>query len=190
MFCLCVQLASTTKTMGDPSKSESRERSGVYEISASRYVPALDGLRAIAVLLVIGSHYWHIFARGPYDLFGKLAQWGLTGVDLFFVLSGFLITGILFDARGGRACLRNFYARRVLRIFPLYYCTLVLIYLVLPAFHLTAWTPWQNSAWVLGLPAEHPDDICAWHRGRAKAFLLPSGRGTLLPSVAVHRVAL
>ena len=144
---MSVCAASTTQTVSDPSNSESRRPSGVYEISPSRYVPALDGVRAIAVLLVVISHYWHIFARGPYDFFGKFAQWGLTGVDLFFVLSGFLITGILLDARGSRGCLRNFYARRMLRIFPLYYCTLLLIYLVLPTFHLTAWTPWQKSVW-------------------------------------------
>ena len=117
------------------------------QISAKEHMPVLDGVRAIAVLIVICFHFWQGFTLGPYTLVGKLAVWGQTGVDLFFVLSGFLITGILLDSKGSEHFLRNFYVRRILRIFPLYYATLLAIYLVCPLLHLNEWTPWKQSVW-------------------------------------------
>ncbi len=101
-----------------------------------RFYPALDGLRALAVLMVFFEHY-----GGP-SIPG--ANWGWAGVDIFFVLSGFLITGILYDTRNTAHRFRNFYARRTLRIFPLYYGVLLFGLLLTPIFH---WL-W-NPAWLL-----------------------------------------
>jgi len=91
-----------------------------------RHMPQLDGLRAIAAGLVVCYHFW-----GPGRQYVHL---GGIGVRIFFVLSGFLITGILLRSRlridGGQAgaglALRRFYIRRFLRIFPLYYFALLL----------------------------------------------------------------
>lgn len=85
----------------------------------------LDGLRGIAILLVIGCHY-EVFAR---QLWG-VPKFGWVGVDLFFVLSGFLITSVLLNLRGQAAAFGKFYARRVRRIFPPYLVFLVLLYVV------------------------------------------------------------
>jgi peptidoglycan/LPS O-acetylase OafA/YrhL len=114
---------------------------------AGNKIPVLDGIRGIAVLLVICVHFSQAFPDQPPSLISKLALWGQTGVDLFFVLSGFLITGTLLRAKGSRHFIRNFWAKRVLRIFPLYYLTLMGVYWVWPALHITHWVPWQKSIW-------------------------------------------
>ena len=102
-------------------------------------VPVLDGLRGIAILLVMEFHFFgmpafagprsaHLLDRGAWVIRNP----GWAGVDLFFVLSGFLITGVLLDAKGGAGYFRNFYARRGLRIFPVYYAFLLFVVLAVP----------------------------------------------------------
>jgi peptidoglycan/LPS O-acetylase OafA/YrhL len=100
-------------------------------------LPSLDGLRGLAILLVMFGHF------AVYDGMPVTTVWadravkslgsaGWVGVDLFFVLSGYLITGILYDSRQGRHYFRSFYARRVLRIFPVYYGALLVFLVILP----------------------------------------------------------
>jgi peptidoglycan/LPS O-acetylase OafA/YrhL len=92
-----------------------------------KFYPALDGLRAVAVLMVFCQHYFTTANAGT--------KYGWTGVDFFFVLSGFLITGILFDTQDSLHRFRNFYVRRTLRIFPLYYAVLLVTLLLTPLMH-------------------------------------------------------
>jgi len=105
----------------------------------SAYYVALDGLRAVAVIMVFFQHY----GAGKAFLFG----WGWTGVDIFFVLSGFLITGILYDSQHKPHRYRDFYIRRTLRIFPLYYAVWAAILILAPV------AQWQWSwRWALWPP--------------------------------------
>jgi peptidoglycan/LPS O-acetylase OafA/YrhL len=87
----------------------------------SRHVRALEGFRGYAVS---GVFLYHCLLYPPLR---PLVVSGWSGVDLFFVISGFLITGILLDTRTRPHCLRDFYVRRVLRIFPIYYATLAVL---------------------------------------------------------------
>lgn len=97
-----------------------------------KHFPELDGARGLAIGLVLVLH----FLSGPRGVLQRLAGAGWIGVDLFFVLSGFLITRILLSALGSTNYFRNFYARRALRIWPLYYTVLAFAFLgtkVLPS---------------------------------------------------------
>jgi peptidoglycan/LPS O-acetylase OafA/YrhL len=99
-------------------------------------LPALDGVRGVAILLVMLFHFSALVPSGGTFLERSIYRFtgtGWAGVDLFFVLSGFLITGILYDSRATvRSYFRNFYARRALRIFPVYYAFLVAIIVLIP----------------------------------------------------------
>jgi|HubBroStandDraft_2_1064218.scaffolds.fasta_scaffold44768_1 peptidoglycan/LPS O-acetylase OafA/YrhL len=94
-------------------------------------VPELDGLRGLAILLVLVGHYFAVPGVGAASLLnGYWFRLGWTGVDLFFVLSGFLIGGILLEARTSPNYFKTFYARRFFRIIPLYYAW-ILLYVIL-----------------------------------------------------------
>lgn len=99
----------------------------------SREMPGLDVLRGVAVLAVVfyhGLHWWlppALSLSPAAQLVSSLASPGWLGVNLFFVLSGFLITGILIDTRYRSNYWRSFYTRRVLRILPLYVATLLVL---------------------------------------------------------------
>ncbi len=87
------------------------------------HMPALDGIRGVAILLVLAGHFSRVMGTDTLAqrFFSRLTEAGWTGVDLFFVLSGFLITGILLDSKDSPRYFSSFYMRRILRIFPLYY---------------------------------------------------------------------
>jgi peptidoglycan/LPS O-acetylase OafA/YrhL len=93
--------------------------------SSSDRIPELDGLRGLAILLVIICHYIANAAHAPLGFFldhlFTCMDVGWSGVDLFFVLSGFLIGGILLDARRSPRYFQTFYLRRAHRILPIYY---------------------------------------------------------------------
>src|SRR5215831_1336350 len=118
-----------------------------------RYLSQLDVLRAVAILVVMVSH---INGDVPALHLGRVFHYGSTGVDLFFVLSGFLITGILLRTKHESGYFYNFYARRILRIWPLYYSLLVFGFLLIPVLqpHLNPSVaeqchPWQSYLFFL-----------------------------------------
>ena len=124
---------------------ESKEIASPKTAHRTKHLPALDGLRAIALVSVLLHHYLPpLFAAGTP--FRNAAHWALAmggmGVDLFFALSGFLITGILIDAKGASASsfFGRFYKRRSLRIFPAYFAFLVpLLFLPVLFQNLSRW---------------------------------------------------
>jgi peptidoglycan/LPS O-acetylase OafA/YrhL len=127
--------------------------------SSATRLPALDGLRAW-VLLIVLHHFGDFSGEGPLIQYVFLfaSQLAFVGLDVFFVLSGFLITRILLDTRHSQSYYRTFFARRVLRVFPVYYGFLIAYFLVVPRVvswdtgdvgvtllqHLAYWTYLQN----------------------------------------------
>jgi peptidoglycan/LPS O-acetylase OafA/YrhL len=93
------------------------------------FIPAFDGLRGIAILAVV---LYHCQSRLQGTVLEKYIVWGWSGVSLFFVLSGFLITGIILDAGPTTGFYANFFARRFLRIWPVYWLLLFLHYFFFP----------------------------------------------------------
>ena len=114
------------------------------------HVPELDGIRGVAVGLVLLVHLWPNV--GWWRVFLPFTDSGWLGVDLFFALSGFLITGILLDTMEGADFYSRFYARRFFRIFPLYYATLLVIFGFLKFWHQGTYlsqlqTNWGSPIW-------------------------------------------
>jgi peptidoglycan/LPS O-acetylase OafA/YrhL len=106
-------------------------------LKSEKHIITLDGIRGLAILLVLVAHFLkeafllkHFPILGPF--IAKFSLLGLTGVSLFFILSGYLITNILFNAKNRENYFINFYARRTLRIFPLYYGTLIIVFTIFP----------------------------------------------------------
>lgn len=99
------------------------------------HLPSLDTVRGLAILLVIAHNAQLLQPEGMGSAVAAaeyVLNLGWIGVQLFFVLSGFLITGILMDHLDSPGAMKNFFVRRALRIFPLYYGTLFVLFVLLP----------------------------------------------------------
>lgn len=110
------------------------------------YIKSLDGLRALSIVLVVIFHS-NLYLDTQYVggvvslIISKLGM----GVNFFFLISGFLITGILLDTREHVHYFKNFFFRRVLRIFPLYYLLLLFAFVILPQFDHPKLEKWSDT---------------------------------------------
>ncbi len=121
------------------------------------HVPILDGVRGLAILMVLIFHSVLVSPLGSiHQAYNRISSSLWIGVDLFFVLSGFLITSILLKAKGSEGFFRIFYARRALRIFPLYYLFVAFSIFVVP--QIEYFRPW-------GIPNAIDDQWWYWLYG-------------------------
>jgi peptidoglycan/LPS O-acetylase OafA/YrhL len=128
--------SSVGGVLGGGRQKPGRDSSSTVGLHDGARLPVLDGIRGLAILLVMCCHFFQYGGMQPTAGVDRLAHTlglaGWIGVDLFFVLSGYLITRILLQSKGGVHYFRNFYIRRTLRIFPLYYAACVLVFLATP----------------------------------------------------------
>jgi peptidoglycan/LPS O-acetylase OafA/YrhL len=139
-----------------------------------KHIPALDGIRGIAILMVLTYHLLTINAAGKGAIFvwyENLRKSLWCGVDVFFALSGFLITGILIRTVTSQDFFRSFYVRRALRIFPLYYACLFLLFACTPLLHIH----WAGQQWRL---LTYTNNI--WLNTHASGFSFNFGNGVNL----------
>jgi peptidoglycan/LPS O-acetylase OafA/YrhL len=134
------------------------------------YYKPLDGVRGMAALMVMWFHFYWVGNNQLISAIRKASVFGQTGVSLFFVLSGFLITRILlFNKQNPANYFGNFYIRRSLRIFPLYFLFLGIYYFLVPLFFHTPyipsgeqvyfWTYLQNFSQTFGWNGKGPDQF-------------------------------
>jgi peptidoglycan/LPS O-acetylase OafA/YrhL len=139
-----VSVHPNAQSDGTASATSWPASSGIDRAS-EKHIPALDGIRGLAILLVL---YHHLFWSNPhsgnriFDFLNAIRGSAFVGVNLFFALSGFLITGILLDTVTTQKFFKTFYARRTLRIFPLYYGVLLVLLLLTRPLHFV-WSGWQ-----------------------------------------------
>lgn len=134
-------------------------------------IPALDGLRGVAVLLVLWSH----MPSGLFGSWGDAIRYavrpGYLGVDIFFVLSGFLITRILLDDRAKRRPLSHFMIRRFVRIFPIYYLLIAVLLIVDPGPYL-GWCAAYLSNFFFAVNTAHSPMEHTWSLAVEEHFYL------------------
>src|ERR1700733_2901273 len=108
--------------------SQSSTVSTPGQVNFRGYIMELDAMRALGLCLVLICHFW---PRSISEVVFQLGNLGWIAMDSFFVMSGFLITGILLDTRDKPNYYSTYYARRALRIFPLYYVVLLIWYVII-----------------------------------------------------------
>jgi peptidoglycan/LPS O-acetylase OafA/YrhL len=131
--------------MADSGVSTSKSFLDAANPGGFHHIPALDGVRGTAILLVLCDHLlWtnHEAGSAVFNVLIAVRESLWIGVSLFFALSGYLITGILWDTLDRPHFFRNFYIRRSLRIFPLYYGFLFALLALTPLLHFE-WNGWQ-----------------------------------------------
>lgn len=135
-------------TFNNIVRSRIAERDSAEAKAETGHVLALDGVRGLAILAVLGCHLlWsnNVSACTMVQMLLDMRDLLWAGVTLFFALSGFLITGILFDTLGSEKYFLTFYGRRALRIFPLYYGVLLVLLLLTRPLHMD----WHGQAYRL-----------------------------------------
>jgi len=151
--------------MGQEMESVAEQARDLPQSWIRRHYSAFDGLRAVAVMMVFAEHYLFL-VNGHLRIQGLWA-----GVDLFFVLSGFLITGILYDSRHSPRYFRDFYTRRSLRILPLSYGFFLLVLLLTPILHLEySRYIWANVLYVANII---PSFAPGFHQYDASVLFVP-----------------
>ena len=161
-----------------------------------RHIASLDGVRGAAILAVIVYHAGRglTYTGSHEQIVQQLVGIGWIGVDLFFVLSGFLITGILLDSKGSERYFRTFYGRRALRIFPLYFVFVAAILWVVPllrligpddAARLHASQPWYWTYTVNALVARGGWAMTPWHTGHLWSLSVEEQFYLLWPAIVL-----
>lgn len=114
------------------------------DFKKSAWFPSLNGIRAVCALAVIKEHAMWTVGGAP-----RMLQWGFLGVDMFFVISGFLIVTLLLRERdrAGSIDLRQFYVRRTLRIFPIYYLIIAGLFVLSVATYAHSTKTWDLYKW-------------------------------------------
>jgi peptidoglycan/LPS O-acetylase OafA/YrhL len=131
---------------------------------SDRHYPAIDGLRGVAALMIVWHHFLQLCPMHGVVLsfLSRVFGFSWVGVDLFFALSGFLITGILTDSKLKKHYFRSFYGRRILRIFPLYYGLLVLAFFVLPLIGAGAHVPQSSRIFFWTYTSNFYFEVTGW----------------------------
>ncbi len=143
----CLHTIEALFVKADLDESLPTQSSVGLEQRSLEYNPALDGLRGVAILLVVFHHLSVGHERESWGgwLYTNVKALGWIGVDLFFVLSGFLIGSILLKSYGRQRWIVNFVVRRALRVLPLYFTVIFF------CFNVVTWLPFSGVAWLSDL---------------------------------------